>query len=58
MGFYINFVVQLGLMLFLVGIGFCINFAVQLGLVLFLVGISFCIGACIRYQIDKRRGKL
>ena len=58
MGFYINFVVKLGLMLFLVGIGFCINFAVQLGLVLFLVGISFCIGACIRYQIDKRRGKL
>ena len=58
MGFYINFAVQLGLVLFLVGIGFCINFAVQLGLVLFLVGISFCIGACIRYQIDKRRGKL
>ena len=38
--------------------GFYINFVVQLGLVLFLVGISFCIGACIRYQIDKRRGKL
>lgn len=32
--------------------------AIQLGLMLFLVGISFCIGACIRYQVDKRRGKL
>ena len=32
--------------------------AMQLGLTLFFGGISFCVGACIRYYVDKRSGKL